>query len=50
MPDLERLRRIAETEFLSLVRSTTILRDKLRVLLIDGSYIDLSVTKIRGTP
>ena len=40
MPDLERLRRIAETEFLALVRSTTILRDKLRVILVDGSYID----------
>jgi hypothetical protein len=40
MPDLERLRRIAETEFLTLVRSTTILRDKLRVVLVDGSYID----------
>ncbi len=40
MPDLERLRRIAETEFLTLVRSTTILRDKLRVVLVDGSYVD----------
>jgi hypothetical protein len=40
MPDLERLRRIAETEFLALVRATTILRDKLRVVLVDDSYID----------
>jgi len=40
MPDLERLRRIAETEFLPLVRSTIMLRDKLRVILVDGSYID----------
>ena len=40
MPDLERLRWIAETEFLSLVRSTTLVRDKLRVVLNDGSYID----------
>lgn len=40
MPDLEKLRGIAETEFLLLVRSTTIIRDKLRVVLIDGSYID----------
>ncbi len=40
MPDLERFRRIAETEFLTLVRSTTLFRDKLRVVLVDGSYID----------
>lgn len=40
MPDLERLRRIAETEFLTLVRSTVIIRDKLRVVLVDSSYID----------
>jgi hypothetical protein len=40
MPDLERFRGIAETEFLTLVRSTAILRDKPRVVLVDGSYID----------
>lgn len=40
MPDLESLRRIAETDFLSVVRSTTIVRDKLRVVLVDDSYID----------
>ena len=40
MPDLERLGRIAETEFLDLVRSTAIIRNKLRVVLVDGSYID----------
>jgi hypothetical protein len=40
MPDLERLRWIAEAEFLALVRSTTVVRDKLRVVLNDGSYID----------
>ena len=40
MPDLDRLRRIAETEFLSLVQSTALVRDKLRVVLIDGSFID----------
>ncbi|MBI4639829.1 MAG: hypothetical protein HY731_04000 [Candidatus Tectomicrobia bacterium] len=40
MPNLERLRRIAEIEFLTLIQSTAILRDKLRVILIDGSYID----------
>jgi hypothetical protein len=37
MPDLERLRRIAETEFVTLVQATTIIRDKLRVVLVDGS-------------
>jgi Family of unknown function (DUF6516) len=40
MPDLERLRRIAETEFLEMVQTTAIIRNKLRVVLIDGSYID----------
>jgi len=40
MPDLDKLRRIAETEFLVVVRSTTIIRDKLRVVLVDDSYID----------
>jgi hypothetical protein len=40
MPDLERLRWIAEAEFLALVRSATMVRDKLRILLNDASYID----------
>jgi hypothetical protein len=40
MPDLERLRRIAEIEFLEIVRTTAIIRNKLRVVLVDGSYID----------
>lgn len=40
MPDLERLRRIAETEFLNLVQSTAIVREKLRVVLVGGSYMD----------
>ena len=40
MPDLEGLRAIAETEFPSLVQSTTIVRDKLRVIFTDSSYID----------
>lgn len=40
MADLERLRSIAEAEFPALVRSTAILRDKLRVVLSDSSYID----------
>ena len=40
MPDLERLRRIAETEFLEIVRTTAIIRNKLRVVLVAGSYID----------
>jgi hypothetical protein len=40
MPDLERLRWIAETEFLTMVQSTTMVRDKLHVVLNDGSYID----------
>ena len=40
MPDLDRLRRIAETEFFAVVRSTIIVRNKLRVVLTDDSYID----------
>ena len=37
MPDLDRLRGLAETEFLNLVQSTAIIRDKLRVVLADAS-------------
>ena len=40
MPDLEGLSRMAETEFFEIVLSTVIIEDKLRVVLIDGSYID----------
>jgi hypothetical protein len=38
--DLERLRRIVETEVLPFVHSATIMRQKLRVVLMDSSYID----------
>lgn len=40
MVNLYHLRRIAETEFADIVRSTDVMRGKLRVLLSDGSYID----------
>ncbi len=40
MPDLESLGRLAEVEFLEIVQSTAIIENKLRVTLIDGSYID----------
>ena len=40
MADLRRLRRIAEEDFSDTVESTDIVRDKLRVPLHDGSYID----------
>ena len=40
MPDLESLGRLAEVEFLDIVRSTAVIESKLRVTLIDGSYID----------
>ena len=40
MPDLERLRSIAAVEFVALVQSAAIVRDKLRVVLVDSSYID----------
>lgn len=40
MPNLEQLASIAEQEFADIVESTTILRDKLRVILSDTSFID----------
>jgi hypothetical protein len=40
MADLSRLARIAAVEFTDVVAATTIVRDKLRVLLRDDSYID----------
>ncbi|MDZ7262260.1 MAG: DUF6516 family protein [candidate division KSB1 bacterium] len=40
MVDLSNLRTIAEVEFSDIVEFTIILDDKLRVILIDGSYID----------
>ena len=40
MPDLESLGKLAEVEFLEIVQSTDIIENKLRVTLIDGSYID----------
>ena len=40
MPDLASLGRLAEVEFLDIVQSTAIVESKLRVTLIDGSYID----------
>ena len=40
MPDLENLGRLAEVEFLDIVQSTASIENKLRVTLIDGSYID----------
>ena len=40
MPDWESLGRSAEVEFLEIVQSTAIIENKLRVTLVDGSYID----------
>ena len=40
MPDLESLGRLAAVEFLEIVQSTAIIENKLRVTLVDGSYID----------
>ena len=40
MPDLERLARLAVSEFPEIVVSTAIIRTKLRIVLQDGSYID----------
>ena len=40
MPDLPGLGRLAEAEFYEFVVSTLIIENKLRVALIDGSYID----------
>lgn len=38
--DLAHLARIAITEFADIVIATTVVRDKLRVLLTDGSFVD----------
>lgn len=40
MPDLAMLGRIAEREFLEIVNFAAIVGNKLRVEMIDGSYID----------
>ena len=40
MPDLESLGRLAEAEFFEIVQSSAIIENKLRVALVDGSYID----------
>ena len=40
MPDMESLGRLAEAEFFEIVQSTAIIENKLRVALVDGSYID----------
>ena len=40
MADLARLASIAEEEFPDIVESTDIIRDKLRVVLVDESFID----------
>ena len=40
MPDLLTLGRLAEAEFFEIVQSTSIVENKLRVVLIDSSYID----------
>ena len=40
MPDLESLRRLAEDGFFEIVQSTAIIENKLRIELVDGSYID----------
>jgi hypothetical protein len=40
MPNLEKLAAIAEQEFPEIVESTSFIRDKLRVVLIDESFVD----------
>ena len=49
MPDLERLRRIAEAEFLDIISAATVFRNRLRIVLLDDSYIDFWWSRrIRG--
>ena len=49
MPNLKQLAAIAEQEFPDLVESTSIMRDKLRVVLIGESFIDFwRSSEIRG--
>lgn len=45
MSDLDPLRRIAEVEFAAIVVQTDLIGAKLRVLLIDTSYIDVWVSR-----
>ena len=40
MPDLVRLGHIAQSEFPHIVQATVIIRNKLRIVLLDDSYID----------
>ena len=40
MPDLHSLGRLAEQEFFDIVQSAATIENKLRITLIDGSYID----------
>ena len=40
MLDLERLARLAASEFPDIVATTVIIRTKLRIVLLEGSYVD----------
>ena len=45
MPSIEDLRRIAEVEFASIVNDTLLIDYKLRIFLIDDSFIDASLSQ-----
>lgn len=45
MPSIEDLKRIAEVEFAGIVSDTIIIDHKLRIFLIDNSFVDASLSQ-----
>jgi len=45
MPSIANLRRIAEVEFADIVRDTLIIDHKLRIFLVDGSFMDVNLSQ-----
>ena len=45
MPTIDDLRRVAEVEFADIIRDTFFISYKLRIILIDNSFIDLNLSK-----
>ena len=45
MPTIDDLRRVAEVEFADIIRDTFFISYKLRILLIDNSFIDVNLSK-----
>ena len=45
MSTLDKLRRLAEVEFVDIVKDTFLVTFKLRIILLDGSFIDVNLSK-----